>query len=322
MNKHLNGGEGNEMKRGKTKIWSLIGLLLFCVSTQVAAGVCESEIQQVKEIYQKHNMPAFDINEEMKDVYNRVTSGYDFKSYCGGTTGLSCEFSKGVQPTSPDYGAALIYQAKILEFRAQQETLKDQIPGFMLKACLARHMAATRNTTPGKPVSSTNRRSPPNSASANSSANPTPEAQRLNTELRAAEVRAQNNQTKVDRARKGKPKRHVEGSIAHQCLTPQTGGGVVNACPFAVEYSYCVLRPTKGSWSAAFDCEKSKGGTWQIGPGPNNRSIMHTDGLTTYFFACRYGETLHKPDGISPADIEFQLGRGLLGRCAEWGARK
>ena len=150
----------------------------------------------------------------------------------------------------------------------------------------------------------------------------TPEAQRLNTQFREAETRAQNNQAKVDRARKGKPKRHVEGSVAHQCLTPQPGGGVVNACPYAVEYSYCVLRPTKGSWSEAFDCEKSKGGSWQVGPGPNSRSIMHTGGLTTYFFACKYGETLHKPDGISPADIEFQIGRGLLGRCAEWGAGK
>jgi hypothetical protein len=140
--------------------------------------------------------------------------------------------------------------------------------------------------------------------------------------FREAEALAQKHQADVDRKRQGKPKRHVVGAEASNCLTPQTGGGVVNSCPFAVEYSYCVFHPTKDSWSASFDCEKTKGGSWQIEKGPNSRSIMHTDGETTYWFACKYGPTLHQPDGISPADIEFQRGRGLLGRCAEWGDGK
>ena len=56
----------------------------------------------------------------------------------------------------------------------------------------------------------------------------------------------------------------------------------------------------------------------QIGPGPNSRSIMHTAGEMTYWIDCRYGETLFKPDKISPVDNEFQRGRGLTGRCGEW----
>ena len=135
----------------------------------------------------------------------------------------------------------------------------------------------------------------------------------------AAVAYAQKRQADIDRAREGKPKRHKIGAEAHHCLKPQPGGGVVNDCPYAVEYSYCVFHPIKDSWSAMFNCEDPKGiGSWQIGRGPNNRSIMHTGGEMTYWFACRYGETLSKPDGISPGDIEFQRGRGLVGRCGEW----
>jgi hypothetical protein len=140
--------------------------------------------------------------------------------------------------------------------------------------------------------------------------------------LSSALAYAQKRQSDVDRAREGKPKVHKNGAVAHHCLKPQTGGGVVNDCPFAVEYHYCVYHPTKDTWSAAFDCEKTRGGAWQIGPGPNSRSILHTAGETTYWFACRYGETISKPEGISPVDVEFQRGRGLVGRCGEWGSSR
>jgi len=142
----------------------------------------------------------------------------------------------------------------------------------------------------------------------------------MRKQLSDAIALAETRQAQVDRARQGKPKRHVAGQEAHKCLRPQRGGGVINDCPYAVEYHYCVYHPVKDSWSEAFDCEKSNGGSWQIGPGPDSRSIMHTGGETTYWFACKYGPTLHKPDGISPADLKFERGRGLTGRCAEWGS--
>lgn len=112
---------------------------------------------------------------------------------------------------------------------------------------------------------------------------------------------------------------HVPEAMAHQCLQVQQGGGVTNSCPFAVEYSYCVFRPKPGSHSASFNCEQQKTGSWQIGP--HGRAIMHAAGERTYFFGCRYGASISKPDGISPAGITYEPTRGLVGRCAEWGAR-
>lgn len=158
------------------------------------------------------------------------------------------------------------------------------------------------------------------------SANTSQEAQRMNAQLNEAVARAEKRQAVVDRARQGKPKRHIEGSVAHQCLTliphqDSLYGGFINSCRYAVEYVYCAYKPKKDSWVEAFDCEKGKFGSWHVGPGPNNRSGVHTKNAERiYYFACRYGETLHKPDGISIADIEFQTGRGLLGRCTEWGS--
>lgn len=327
MNKHLNGG--NEMKRGKMKIdgfvlgksrqtpgltkpWtSLIGVMLICATAYADAKSGANPTQNQLVAY-------------CEAEWNRATNN-GYWDVTGATFIIDA-----LNASSEDLRSGFW-----LTTLRRPGSLKDE---QAFTDCLSRGVLAGRNGTFRTPSMSVkaridgDTRGRQDEVAGDSQRGDTTgrqdEAARdthrgsTATNLRAAQVRAQNNQAKVDRARKGKPKRHVEGSVAHQCLTPQTGGGVVNACPFAVEYSYCVLQPTKGSWSAAFDCEKSKGGTWQVGPGPNNRSIMHTDGLTTYFFACRYGETLHKPDGISPADIEFQLGRGLLGRCAEWGARK
>lgn len=135
---------------------------------------------------------------------------------------------------------------------------------------------------------------------------------------RSLQITAQRQHT-VDQARAGKPRRHVVAREAHNCLKPQAGGGVINECPYAVEYSYCVLRPRPNTWSESFACGKAMG-SWQVGPGPNSRAIMHTAGEATYWFACRYGESISKPDGVSPVDLEYQAGRGILGRCSEWGA--
>jgi hypothetical protein len=120
---------------------------------------------------------------------------------------------------------------------------------------------------------------------------------------------------------KREPRSHVPEAMAHHCLKPQDGGGVVNDCPFSVEYSYCVERPAKGSWSESFECGKS-GGSWQVGPGPGQRSIMHTAGAKVHWFACKYGPSISKPDGVSPQDVTFNPRTGRLeGRCAEWGAK-
>lgn len=122
---------------------------------------------------------------------------------------------------------------------------------------------------------------------------------------------------------KREPRGHVKEAEASHCLKPlhRVGGGVVNDCPFSIEYSYCVERPTKGSWSEQFECGKD-GGSWQVGAGPGKKSIMHTAGAKVHWFACKYrspGAT--KPDGISPAGVTYVPGRGLVGRCAEWGAK-
>lgn len=159
--------------------------------------------------------------------------------------------------------------------------------------------------------------SPPPNASANSAA----DEQQLTKQWREALRLARQRQADIDWLRVGKPRLHKRGSVAHHCLKPQPGGGMLNDCPYAIEYHYCVYRPKKDSWSEAFNCEKS-GGAWQVGPGPGAPVLMHMGGEITYWFACRYGETLQRPDGISPADIEFQVGRGLLGRCAEWGSKR
>lgn len=170
--------------------------------------------------------------------------------------------------------------------------------------------AGTNRPVPTSPV-------PPPNRSDNSAA----DEQQLTKQWRDALALARQRQADIDRLRVGKPRLHRGGSVAHHCLKPQPGGGMLNDCPYAVEYHYCVYRPKKDSWSEAFNCEK-KGGAWQVGRGPGTPVLMHMGGEITYWFACRYGETLQKPDGISPADIEFQDGRGLLGRCAEWGSKR
>ena len=234
------------------------------------------------------------------------------------------------KPSSPNYREALLAWSDVMDVHVKTRSAgrgEVDFAEFRYRGCVARHMAANLNAAPGNTARNMNLAppaipAPPNpSANANqwdSSTNASRQTQQLNTQLSDAANLAQKHQADVDRARQGKPKRHVLGAEAHKCLKPQHGGGVKNACPYAVEYVYCVLHPTKDADSVFFDCEKPQLGFWQIGAGPNSISIMHTSGETTYWFACKYGETLHKPDGISPADVEYQRGRGLLGRCAEW----
>jgi hypothetical protein len=92
---------------------------------------------------------------------------------------------------------------------------------------------------------------------------------------------------------------------------------VINSCAFAVEYYYCVAKPVPGSWSASFDCDQGKHGSWLVGA--NSRATMFTGGAAVAYFGCRYGPKLGEPDGISPADFDFNAG-SPTGRCREWGA--
>jgi hypothetical protein len=49
---------------------------------------------------------------------------------------------------------------------------------------------------------------------------------------------------------------------------------------------------------------------------------MHTAGAKVHWFACKYGPSISKPDGVSPQDVTFNPRTGRLeGRCAEWGAK-
>lgn len=109
---------------------------------------------------------------------------------------------------------------------------------------------------------------------------------------------------------------HVQEAEATDCLAPLEGGGVRNTCDFAIEYIYCVYRPKKDSWSSLFDCEQGKNGSWQVGP--LSTAIMQNQGERLVYFGCRYGPTLAKPDGISPADFRFVTPDNSVARCKRW----
>lgn len=324
------------MRHLKMKILGLMGAILFCASTQVVAEVCEAEIEQTL----RDKQADLELNSN-PDIFRSVLAiseirwgkeiAWTKEQYFGKSCATFLNYITQPYPAKmggsgkvlPSVEQALSYDLSVY-LTCNKGARSCSVPGYSvsrsrMELCFLRTRAAqcgsSSASAPPSGTTNTNRPALISEASTNS-----PEAQRLNAQLNEAVALAQKRQADVDRARQGKPKRHTEGSVAHNCLKPQRGGGVINECPYAVEYVYCVLRPEKDSWSASFDCEKGKFGSWQVGRGPNNRSIMHTAGLTTYWFACRYGETLHKPDGISPADIEFQTGRGLLGRCAEWGS--
>ena len=311
------------MKGEKMRLGSLIvALLVFCVPTQVIAEAGQKPMAKTEggsgdDSRREISAPA--INKSVAQVcateINRTISAGVSREIMGGEVKYFLEQAC----SEADQMRHNIAQNE----RNAQKNDMDKNGKLAMAVCLQRARLAQCASSAASPPPSgiTGANHPPEApAIADSSKKYYSKAKSLNTQLREAEALAQKHQADVDRKRQGKPKRHVAGAEATKCLTPQTDGGVVNSCPFAVEYSYCVFHPTKDSWSASFDCEKTKGGSWQIGPGPNSRSIMHTAGEATYWFACKYGPTLHKPDGISPADIEFQLGRGLLGRCAEWGA--
>lgn len=285
---------------GKSMV-SLMGVLSICAPAQVAAEVCEAELEQAVSLTHPSR-------------YGQKRAGYE-KLHKESLTYVSrCQ---NAQSNVTGYERDINEISKRLNGNRRDTWGEQKLAELKFYLCTQR-VALSRC---GSQLQQAPTILPPqNLAPAESSANASPEANRLNTEINEATARAQKHQDEVDRARKGKPKRHVLGAEAHNCLKLQLGGGVINDCPYAVEYNYCVYRPKKDSWSEAFDCEKGKGGSWQIGAGPNSRSIMHTAGEMTYWFACKYGPTLHDPDGISPADIEFQRGRGLLGRCAEWGS--
>lgn len=203
------------------------------------------------------------------------------------------------------------------------------IKGALLKACEIRAFldrcrgasapAATVPSAP-RPTAPQAAPAPAPAASLRDTMGEAPEGQ-LATEPASAARRAIDRQASVEFHRGDKRKRHVPGAEAHKCLTVSKVTGLNNSCDFAVEFSFCIFRPEEGSWSEFFDCEKGKSGSWQVSA--NKRASVHTWGEYVHWFACRYGPTLGKPDGISPADVEYMPDSGvgrLHGRCAQWGA--
>lgn len=204
---------------------------------------------------------------------------------------------------------------------------QSKVDHFAFSACMVRAGASLCKASVAPPPTNVSagadRPVPARPVPPNASGNAAADTQQLTAQVSNAIALFEKRRADIDMARKGKPKLHKSGSVAHHCLKPQPGGGMLNDCPYAVEYHYCVFRPRKESWAVGLDCEKNQGGAWQVGRGPGTPVLMHLGGgEITYWFACRYGDTLQKPDGISPADIEFQDGRGLLGRCAEWGSKR
>jgi hypothetical protein len=295
---------------GLTTLWlSLVGVILICAPAQVAALDCDAEWQELVRLHAAavavsnagdsrgewtRNHPL--ISKELVDSY--------IKSH----------------PRSEDKDLLIALKRERTEklgWITQRPTNAYSIATIGAEIANNDYQICRFSN-----IGSTNRPSSTSPAVPNSPANTGPEGARMSNEVRDATALVQKRQAEVDRARQGKPKRHVAGAEAHQCLTLAKGGGVTNQCPYAVEYLYCVYRPSKDSWSAGLDCEKGKGGIWHIGPGPGSRGIMQSEGERTYWFACKYGATISKPDGIGVADTEFQTGRGILGRCAEWGSRQ
>lgn len=297
-------------------------MFLCCLSgTQsglAQTGSCENERQAVIRLESRY--ASMTDGSVRQDVRDRVFLPSSLFGNRGCPAGAGRFYENPVRDAqSPEFRQALLAWAGCADAWAQDSLGKghnrEEATALLHKACVARQMAAEmgRGGSPGTAAGGQPASPSPANQPSQASANPALQAQ-LDLSLQLAARR----QSEVDRARAGKPKKHVVAREAHNCLRPQKGGGVINDCPYAVEYSYCVLRPERNSWSESFTCGKSMG-SWQIGPGPNSRAIMHTAGEATYWFACRYGESLGKPDGVSPVDLEYQAGRGILGRCAEWG---
>lgn len=286
---------------------------------QSAGPTCATEVDEVSATAQL--IPGY----SARDITNYVVSERKRS-----VSQLCTDASRYVSDSEKFHGTEIAKLSAIIGKYDQdgQRAFRNMIARHRMELCLARARLAECNRSqsaagpgrPGTPQPSANiaPASPP-IASGNSAA----DEQQLTAQVSNAIALFEKRRADIDMARKGKPKLHKSGSVAHHCLKPQPGGGMLNDCPYAVEYHYCVFRPRKESWAVGLDCEKNQGGAWQVGRGPGTPVLMHLGGgEITYWFACRYGETLQKPDGISPADIEFQDGRGLLGRCAEWGSKR
>lgn len=348
-------GKSKQTTRLVKSCAGLIGVLLFCASGQVAAEVGQKPFPKIEggsgEVVRPPS-PAQDVRRPVPDPSGgqacaaevdevsataQLTPGYSAQEITNyvvherkrWVSRLCTDASRDVSDVEKYSGKRIAdLSATIGKYDQEgQRAFRYMIAQERLTLCLARAKFSDCNrsppaTVPGSPrtpqlSANTAPTSPPYSLASSSS-----ESQRINNDLNQARALAQRNQERADQARQGLPKLHKGGSVAHACLKPQPGGGMLNDCPYAVEYSYCVLHPAKGSWSEAFDCDKGLGGSWQVGAGPGKPVLIHMGGETTYWFACRYGETLQKPDGISPVDIEYQRGRGLVGRCGEWGSSK
>lgn len=125
-----------------------------------------------------------------------------------------------------------------------------------------------------------------------------------------ATAQARETQAKGDAdAKKQGRRRHDPAMEAHECIQPNFGGlygGMVNSCPYKVNYTYCGSRPTENSWlKDIMECEKQKFGA--DGVGPNRESASHTKGVQSiHWFACK--------DPALPMDSSFEGGQ-IQARC-------
>ena len=144
-----------------------------------------------------------------------------------------------------------------------------------------------------------------NTAANNSAQQP---QQQESAQKAAAQAREAQAKGDADAQRQGR-RRHDPAMEAHECIQPNFGGlygGMVNSCPYKVNYTYCGSRPTENSWlKDIMECEKQKFGA--DGVGPNRESASHTKGVQSiHWFACK--------DPALPMDSSFEGGQ-IQARC-------
>lgn len=133
----------------------------------------------------------------------------------------------------------------------------------------------------------------------------TPEQQMI--QQAAAQARETQAKGDADAKRQGR-RRHDPAMEATDCIKPNFGGlygGMINNCPYKVNYSYCGFRPKENSWLTVMDCEKQKFGAGSVAP--NREDATHTKGVESlHWFACK--------DPALPMEGSFDGGQ-IHGRC-------
>lgn len=128
------------------------------------------------------------------------------------------------------------------------------------------------------------------------------------TQQSAARARETQAKGDADAKRQGR-RRHDPAMEAHECMKPNFGGlygGMINSCPYKVNYTYCGFRPSENSWlKDIMDCEMQKFGL--DAASANREDAAHTKGVESiHWFACK--------DPAMPMDSSFEGGQ-IQARC-------